>query len=70
MSCAVCFGPDLELKIKDATADMRNDLACLLIPVICHICGWEGQEVYKLSDVEDLRKEDPDEGCFKEVIDG
>lgn len=69
MACAVCFGPHLNLKIRDATADMRDNLTCLLIPVVCHTCGWEGQEVYKLSDVDHLTKEDMDEGCFRSVKD-
>ena len=67
MACAICFGPDLELKLEEATAEVKDNLACMLVPVKCHICGWKGQETYSLSNVNNLQEDDEDEGCFRAV---
>lgn len=69
MACAVCFGPDLELTVKHATAGLRNDVACLIVPVKCRICGWKGQETYNLSDVNDQEEEKDHESCFERIKD-
>lgn len=68
MACAVCFGPDLELAVKHATAELKDNIACLIVPVKCCTCGWEGQETYNLSDVSDL-EEGNDGDCFENIKD-
>ncbi len=57
MACASCSSPDLELKSKFATTEIKDDKAFLLIPVICDTCGWKGQETYQLVDVDNLLEE-------------
>ncbi len=63
MACAVCFGPNLELTVKHATAELRKDVACLVVPVKCRTCGWKGQETYSLLDVADYTEE----GCREKL---
>lgn len=53
MACMSCFSPDLELKGKYATAEIKANMACLLVPVECHTCGNKWEEIYELIGIQE-----------------